>query len=80
MSLTTGIHRCKKATPLGPILEDVSWKNRTFDMWITEYLFLYSQSSPSVLQINDDDMKEFYSEEQHEEWLRRVRQRFYGED
>jgi len=54
MSLTTGIHRCKKATPLGPILEDVSWKNRTFDMWITEYLFLYSQDFPSVLQIDGD--------------------------
>lgn len=54
MSLTTGIHRCKKATPLGPILEDVSWKNRTFDMWITEYLFLYSQDPPSVLQVNGD--------------------------
>ena len=54
MSLTTGIHRCKKATPFGPILEDVSWKNRTFDMWITEYLFLYFQDPPPVLQINDD--------------------------
>jgi len=50
MSLTTGIHRCKKATPLGPILEDVSWKNRIFDMWVTEYLFLYSQDYSSVLQ------------------------------
>ena len=27
-----------------------------------------------------DDMKEFYSEEQHEEWLRRRRQRLYGDD
>lgn len=26
-----------------------------------------------------DDMKEFYSEEQHEEWLRRMRQRLYGD-
>ena len=52
MSLTTGIYRCKKATPLAPILEDVSWKNRTFDMWITEYLFRYSQVSPTARQIN----------------------------
>lgn len=54
MSLTTGIQRCKKVSPLGPILEFVSWKNRTFDLWITEYLFQQSTNTPSVLQINDE--------------------------
>lgn len=54
MSLTTGIQRCKTVSPFGPILEFVSWKNRTFDLWITEYLFQQSTNTPSVLQINDE--------------------------
>jgi len=54
MSITTGIQRCKKTNPIHSVLEDVSWKNRYFDMWVTEYLYLYPQYAPVVLRADGE--------------------------
>lgn len=54
MSITTGLQRCKKTNPMKSVLDDVSWKNRYFDMWVTEYMYLYPQYALEALHIDGE--------------------------